>query len=348
VQAHQLSEYDQTVQKLIKDTPGVSAISPAIYTRVMIKREDGVRMAPGIKGIDPFMEGETSTIGDKIRPGSLLGEAGLKDLAEEEVLLGSILAKNLGVVPGDTLNIYSPSEPDTVRLPEEVIIVGTFHTGMQMLDQDFMVGTLDTVRELANMEEGITEFVVELEDPMNAVDVAAELQQTLGPNYRVDNWIHDNANIFAALATEKAVMFFLLLIIAVVGGFCMICSLLIITMQKTRDIGLLKSMGFKTRHIVGVFTTMGFVLGSIGVLLGLVGGLLIIKFRKPIMDVISTIRGAEVFPQEIYQFDTLPAKIVPADLWMIVICGLLICVLAGGIASLPAAFLRPVKALRHD
>lgn len=350
VQGHQLSEWDETVQKKIKDTPGVTAISPAIYTRVMIKR-DGFTAAPAIKGIDPFLEGDTSTIGDKIRPGSLLGEAGLADLAEEEVLLGSILAKNLGVVPGDTLNVYSPAgfgDADVVRLPEEVTVVGTFHIGMQMFDQDFMVGTLDTARELANKDEGISEFVVQLEDPMNAISVAKELQETLGPNYQVDNWIYDNATTFAALETEKAVMFFLLLIIAIVGGFCMICSLLIITMQKTRDIGLLKSMGFKTRHIVGVFTTMGFILGTIGVLLGLVGGLLIIKFRKPIMDVISWIRGTEVFPQEIYQFDTLPAKIVPADLWMIVICGMLICVLAGGIASLPAAFLKPVNALRHD
>jgi len=350
VQGHQLSEYDKTLQEKLMATEGVTAISPAIYTRVMIKR-DGITVAPGIKGIDPLLEAGTSSIGENIRPGSLLGEAGLADLAEEEVLIGSLLARQLGVVPGDTLNVYSPAgfgDADVVRLPEEVLVVGTFHTGMQMLDKDFMVGTLDTARELANQDEGISEMVVQLQDPMNATNIAFKLQQTLGTNYHVDNWIHENKKTFDALKTEKDVMFFLLLFIALIGGFCMICSLLIITMQKTRDIGLLKSMGFKTRHIVGVFTTMGFILGAIGVLLGVAGGLLIIKFRKPIMDSISWIRGVEVFPQEIYQFDTLPAKIIPADLWMIVICGMLICVLAGGIAALPAAFLRPVNALRHD
>lgn len=352
VRGPNLSEWDERMIKEIEETPGVQAVSPAIFTRVMIKNNGNVA-APIVKGIDPFLEGKTSALGEKLQtkwPGTLTN---LTDLAEEEVILGSALSEELGAYPGDVISIYSPdgfADENVVRLPEEVTVIGTFKMGMMMIDGDFLIGNLDTARDLANMEEGISQFVVQIDNPEQAMDISETLQEKLGDrDVYVSNWIRDNFNTYMALQTEKSVMFFLLLVIAIVGGFCMVCSLLIITVQKTHDIGLLKSMGYKTGQIVGIFTTMGLVLGVVGVSLGLVSGLVVVHFRKPIMEGIEFLRGGkEMFPDEIYEFDTLPAEIVPADLWQITLSGLAICILAGTLASLPAALLRPVNALRHD
>ena len=343
VQGAGLRADDEETLARIRSVESVQAISPSITSLVVVERRDEM-MAPYVRGIVPELERKTSGIHKFITEGTF-------DVEDDECVLGRDLAIRLGVRTGDVINVYSPagfSDAKTIRLPEEIEVVGIFRMGMQMLDEAVMLTSLDTARELANLEddEAVTEFVVQIDDPDRAVEVADEIERRLGRGHWATNWIHQNYYTFAALKTEKDMMFFILLPISLIASFCVACSLILITTQKIRDIGLLKSMGYSGWHIVGIFVCLGFMEGLVGVLLGVGLGVLLVQYRNEIMDLISAARGTEVFPPEIYQFSKLPADLVASDVLIIAGVALLISMLAGALVSLYALFLRPVVALQ--
>lgn len=333
------------VDRITDTIDGVKAVSPAVFTKVMLEH-NGAMAAPYIKGIDPEREKKTSVLHRK-----LLGDTTL-DLYEDEIIIGEQIARNLGVVEGDTVLAYSPrsleEEDDTVRLPEELVVVGIFRFGMVLIDNEFAVTDLDTARKLAGFEEGLSGLVVQIDKPNTAREKGAMLNAELPLSFRTHNWIDDNSETFTALQVEKSMMYFILSFVSLVAAFCVVCTLITTTVQKTPDIGLMKSLGFSRLNIGGVFLTMGFLQGLVGSALGVGAGLLILRFRGAIMDFINHTFNVEVFPLAVYGLDQLPASISRGEVLTIAGIALGLCILSGGLAALRALHLRPIDALRHE
>ena len=157
-----------------------------------------------------------------------------------------------------------------------------------------------------------------------------------------------NRQLFDAIAMERHVMFFLLMFIILVAAFGIMNTLITVTVQKTREIGVLKALGARTWQIVSVFLFQGMVVGLIGVASGLVLGMSLIRYRNQVSAWLSSTLGVEIFPRSVYQFNEIPAEVVPTDVALICVSAFVICSLAALIPAWIASRLDPVKALRYE
>lgn len=141
-------------------------------------------------------------------------------------------------------------------------------------------------------------------------------------------------------------MFFLLTFIVLVAGFGIMSTLITVTVQKTHDIGLMKALGARPTQILWIFLGQGLVVGVVGTLCGLASGLLLVEFRNPVKDFLARVFHVEVFPKEIYLFDSIPALTRFQDVALVCSVSVVICLLAGLIPAIRAARMEPVQALR--
>ncbi|TXH83930.1 MAG: FtsX-like permease family protein [Rhizobium sp.] len=157
-----------------------------------------------------------------------------------------------------------------------------------------------------------------------------------------------NKQIFDAIKMERNVMFFILLFIVLVAAFGIMNTLITVTVQKTREIGIMKALGAQTMQIVGVFMAQGVVVGLFGTIVGLITGISLVQYRNQVSDFLANTFHIEVFPRSVYQFSEIPAEIVPSDVAIICTSAFIICSLAALIPAYVAARLDPVKALRYE
>ena len=157
-----------------------------------------------------------------------------------------------------------------------------------------------------------------------------------------------NKQLFDAIRMERSVMFFILLFIVLVAAFGIMNTLITVTVQKTREIGIMKALGAQTRQIIGVFLAQGVVVGLFGTLTGLAAGIALVQYRNPVRRLIYSVTGYDPFPAGIYQFSEIPAEIVPQDVALICISAFVICSIAALIPAWFASRLDPVKALRYE
>ena len=150
------------------------------------------------------------------------------------------------------------------------------------------------------------------------------------------------------LAVEKNMQFFLLVFIVLVAAFSITNTLITQVIQKTREIGLLKAMGASSGTVMRIFILQGFYVGVIGTVSGIILGSLVVIYRMSILRALRFVTGQEIFPQEIYLFDELPARIIMTDLLWIGVISVLLCTFGGVIPALRAAKLDPSKALRYE
>ena len=242
---------------------GVKGVAPSLEGLVLIQVDDRVH-TPILRGIDPAYESSVSRV-----PNSIV--SGRFEVADDQIVVGSDLARRLNIRVGDTITVYAPQSfvaEDEIRLPEELTVSGIFHVGMYEYDVGFAFTSLETARALYDVELGVHSVQVMLDDPMMAAVAAQQIRETLGRGYFPRTWMEMHSQIFAALHVEKNMMFFLLAFVALVAAFSITNTLITLTVQKTREIGLLKSLGFGNGGITGIFFWMGLVQGVVGNALG--------------------------------------------------------------------------------
>jgi len=354
---------DLTVK--VRNTPGVVATAPYVQGPVIVEFGNR-RLAPLIRGIDPEEEEKVVPLHKFIRQGAL-------DLDGDSTVLGIELARKLSIGVGDKLTVYSPGNlgqildgikkletPDKeqeqkaidqlreVVLPKELTVTGIFETGHYLHDSEFLLVPVHIGQELYGLEDALHGITVKTVDPYAAESIKNEIQSLLKPPEYAQTWIDMNSQYFEAVRLERTVMFFLLFFIVIVAAFGIMNTLITVTVQKTREIGIMKAIGANIWQIVWVFLAQGMVVGLFGTLTGLGLGMTLIRFRNEFSQWLATTLGIEVFPRQVYQFSEIPAEVVPGDVAIICVAAFIICSVAALIPAYFAARLDPVKALRFE
>lgn len=325
--------------------PDVVAVSPFLQTKVMAQYRESM-VAPWLRGIDP----EQDFLFEQLRQteGSLVD--GRWELGDEEALIGIELARTLGIRAGDIISVVSPAmfaREGELRLPIDLRVVGIFQVGMFQIDNEFLLTDLMTARDVVGIDDGVDGMQVLGRDLMGAEALALHIRQMTGHHFEALSWMRMNQVLFNALAMEKNMMFFLLAVISIVASFLISCTLIMVGVQKTREIGLLKSMGYRNGTVMGAFMWYGFLQGILGITLGVLTGLLVLHYRNDLLALISMAMNQEILPPELYFLSELPSETRGRDFVRIV--GLVLGLCLGG-AAVPAwlsARRNPVEALRH-
>jgi lipoprotein-releasing system permease protein len=353
----------ETTAASVKNDPDVVAAAPFVLGPVIAQYQNR-RLAPKIRGVDPEMERGVVDI----TPFIIEGEY---DLEGSKTIVGSELARELGVTVGETLTIFSPGnfkeilneierlektggKPEDIAslkqliLPTELEVTGIFESGRYLYDSEFLIVPLHIGQELYNLGPAAHGLAVKTRDPYLADKVRNELNSRLEPPAFAMSWMDMNKQIFDAIRMERQVMFFILMFIILVAAFGIMNTLITVTVQKTREIGVMKALGARTNQIVGVFLAQGMVVGVFGTLIGLGMGISLTQYRNEVSHFLSRTLGVEVFPASVYQFSEIPAEIVASDVAIICLSAFVICSVAALIPAWFAARLDPVKALRHE
>ena len=355
-----LEDWEGVAEKA-RGVDGVLAVAPFVQGPVLVQFENK-RLAPKIRAIDPERETEVTDLSQFIIAGSL-------DLDGDKTVIGSELAALLGVVVGDSITLYSPNAADTLLreledaraegrkmddahmhemlLPRELEVTGIFESGRYLYDSDFLLVPLFVGQEIYSLVDGIHGLAVRTKDPFAAFGIKENLNAVLEWPTQAVTWMDINKPIFDAIAMERQVMFIILMFIILVAGFGIMNTLITVTVQKTREIGILKALGATTTQVMGVFFAQGVVVGIFGTVVGLASGIWLVSFRNDLRDFLATL-GIKVFDPEIYQFNEIPAQIVVSDVAWICVSAFMICSLAALLPAWFAARLEPVKALRHE
>ncbi len=355
----------RTLKAKIDNTPGVVATAPYIQGPVIAEFQNQ-RTTPLIRGIDPAEEEKVIPLRKFIKYGKL-------DLEGESAVLGIELARNLRISVGDKLTIYSPGNVgeildqikklenakgdeekqaiDKLRdviLPKELTVTGIFETGHYLHDSGYLLVPVYVGQELYGLGDALHGITVRTDNPYSAERVKQTIEQFLEPPEYAQTWIDMNSQFFEAVRLERTVMYFLLLFIVVVAAFGIMSTLITVTVQKRREIGIVKALGANIAQIIWVFLGQGTIVGLFGTLTGLGLGMTLIRYRNEFSHWLASTFHIEVFPREVYQFSSIPAEVIPRDVAIICITAFFICSIAALIPAYFAARLDPVKALRYE
>jgi lipoprotein-releasing system permease protein len=349
----------------IRNTPDVVATAPYVQGPVIVEFQNR-RLAPMIRGIDPAEEEKVVPLQKFIKQGSL-------NLEGESAVIGVELARKLMINVGDKLTIYSPGNLgdimdgikqlektkgaeerkaiDKLRevvLPKELTVTGIFETGHYLHDAEFLLVPLFVGQELYGLGDALHGITVRTTDPYGADKVKHEIETYLTPPQYAQTWIDMNNQYFEAVRLERTVMFFLLFFIIIVAAFGIMNTLITVTVQKTREIGIMKALGANIWQIVWVFLGQGVVVGFFGTGIGLALGMTLIRYRNEFSHWLAGTFHIEIFPKQVYQFSEIPAEVVPIDVAKICIGAFIICWVFALLPAYRAARLDPVKALRYE
>lgn len=341
-------EDPEALAKIIQKVDGVTGVAPYVQGLVFVQHR-GVVATPLMRGIDMAREQTVSRL-----PRHMV--AGRFALDEDtDAIIGRELALRLGVDVGGKLLVYSPqsfvSGRNEISLPEELTVAGIFEIGMWEYDVGFLLVALPMARELYGLDSGVHALQIMTRDPYQALGLARTVNRRLWaeyPDIRVQTWMDQNRQLFSALRVEKNMMFFLLIFIVLVAAFGITNTLIIVVVQKTKEIGLLKAIGFSSASVMRVFFWQSWIQGALGTVLGIGLGLLMLRYRNDLMHGMSSLLNLELFPKELYHLSEIPAHTSVSDVALIAILAMAICTLAGLLPAWRAARLDPASALRYE
>jgi len=326
----------------LRQLPHVIGAAPAILGKAMIsssRTPDFVNLT----GIDPALEASVSDLQSALQTGTLEGLNPSGDDGTGGILLGKDLARNLGVVVGDSVSVVTPegtlSPMGLIPRARRLRVAGTFSLGLYELDTSTGFVAIDVAKRLFGKEQ-IDLIQLRIDDIMGAPDVARSITSRLGDKYLATDWTEMNRSFFQALALEKIAMSLTIGLIVMVAALNIVASLILLVMEKHRDIAILKTMGAKARSVTAIFVMQGLIIGIIGTAAGATAGYALAS----VLDRYKLIK----IPMDVYQVSHVPFKVLPFDMAMIVLAAILVCLVATIYPSRQAARLDPAQALRYE
>ena len=345
----QLRDYEKLVDQIRREN-GVVAASPSIYGQVMLTA--GPRVAGVVvRGVDPDRVNEVIDIQKYMTAGSLQNLKQPQSLRVDDrtvllpgLIVGSRLASQLGVFPGSPLQVVSPlGSPTAIGVIPKVrrfIVVGIFKTDMSEIDSTLVFMNLKDAQKFFELEDAATNIEIRVKDVYQARQIADDIQRQLGFPYFAEDWSRLWPNLFSALRLEKTVYFLVLLLMVLVGAFNIVSTLIMVVMEKRKDIAILQSMGATRESIRRIFLFKGCVIGvvgtTLGVLLGLAVCLLIQKYHFIEL------------PKDVFLISTVPVRIYLSNYLLVAFASLLVCLLASIYPARQAAKLDPVEIIRYE
>jgi lipoprotein-releasing system permease protein len=353
-----MSDY-QKVMEDVRGVDGVVASTPFIYTQAMLKnggRTSGVVLrgmstesASNVINLGKMQEGNLDYLSEKQRSTLKLNHENSK---LPGIVIGKELAKNMGLFLFETVNIISPMGVVTpmgmVPRMKKFVVVGIFDSGFYEYDSTLAYLSLKDSQEFLNMGEFVTGIEIKVKDIYKADIIAKAIEKKIGFPFWARNWMEMNKNLFSALRLEKRVMFIILSLIVLVAAFNIITTLIMVVMEKSKDIAILKSMGATSKSIMKIFIFQGIIIGTIGTLLGCIGGLSVAFNLEKISVFIEKLFGFKILPGDVYYLSQLPSQVNYSDVVIIVIGTILICFLSTIYPSKRASKLDPAEALRYE
>jgi lipoprotein-releasing system permease protein len=340
----------------IRQVPGVTAASPFTYTEVLLTAA-GRSAGTVLRGVDLASAVEATDFRKTLKSASAeLTEAMSSPhpiFPPDGIVLGTYLAGSLGVSVGSPVDVLLPLGGDlsplgVVPRMRRFTVVGIFQVGFAEFDSKLAMIAVPTAQQLFRMGSAVSGIEVRIADIYQAPGVAEMIRARLKLPYFTRTWMELNRNFFSALRLERIVMFVILTMIVLVAAFGIISTLIMLVMQKRKEIAILKSMGATGRSLMAVFIVQGMIIGAAGTLLGLLAGLAIAGNLDPIVAAIEWAFGFKAFPQDVYLLDKLPSRVLWPDVVAITITAFVISFLATIIPSRQAARVDPVVAIRYE
>ncbi len=334
-----LDDWEVPLASVERD-PLVTVAEPFVYSEALIFQDVNYQQGVALRGITPSA---TRRIADQLVVG--VWDFDNTGSGLPGIVLGFRLAERLLVYPGDSVSLVSGHGAELTPagfIPKfkKFEVVGTFRSGMYEYDNQMGYMSLAAAQDLLGLEGSVTGLALWVRDPWQADAVAERLQANLGYPYTLRDWKRMNEGLFSALKLEKMGMALILLLIVLVAAFNIVSTLIMVVTDKTREIGILRSMGLTSRRILKVFMLQGVIIGIAGTLLGLVGGVAL-SWAIDYFGLIS-------LPGDVYIISRIPITLSPLDLAVIVAASILISFGATIYPSRQASRMTPVEAIRHE
>ena len=338
-----LADYSRVLH-LTQKIEGVRAAWPVVELQVMLRSDTRVAGAV-IKGVDPQavskglnLEGIQALQSNSYQPPN-----SHKDSKLPPIVLGRDLARSLGLIKGDTLFVVSPrgtlAPVGYVPYMKRFVVADFFETGMYEYDGSLAFMNLSDAQALDHMGSSVSAVEMRIDDIFKASTIGATLVSELGPSYQYQDWGQLNKNLFSALKLEKTAMFITLTLIILVATFSIISALVMMVMEKTKDIAIFKTLGATGRSIKKIFVLQGMLIGIIGTISGVIFGTLLCFLQ----DEYQLIR----LPGDVYYITALPVDLKSMDVIIVAAAALIICFLATLYPAHQASRLDPVEAIRY-
>lgn len=338
-----VSDIEATAAK-IGAIDGILSVTPFIYTQVMLRSPHGVTGAV-LKALDPSLPGPPISVGKSIALVDALAVAAPDESAGKGpgLIVGRVTAEKLKVAVGDPVYLISPlgkgAAANQMPTVKRFSVAGIFETGMNEYDGAMAFVRLDVAQRLLQMPGQATGFEVRIADIYQAKQIADAIVAHIGFPFWARDWMQMNRNLFSMLRLQKTVMYIILTLIVVVAAFNIASALIMMVMEKTKDIAILKTVGATNRNIRRIFVLKGLVIGCIGTAIGALLGfiLCIILKQYPFIKL----------PGDVYFLTTLPVSLQLLDVLTIGLSTVVICFLATLYPAASASALDPVEGIRY-
>lgn len=351
-----MKDYEGVAIKARK-VKGVAGATPFIYNQAMLSTESGV-VGAAIRGVAIDTVGDVIALPKKIREGSL---EGLKSSLQDKyvpgsplpgIVIGKELSRNLGAQVGSEVNVISPSGTITAAGPVPRIarfkVSAIFEFGMYEYDSSLAFMSLESANKFFRMNDAVSGVEVRVNDIYRAEDIGKDIQKTIGGFYYIRTWMDMNRNLFSALKLEKIAMFIILILIVIVAALNIISTLIMVVMEKGKDIAILKSMGAPAGGIMRIFMIEGAVIGLSGTAGGVALGLTLAFNLEKVVGFLERLFGFKILRPDVYYIDKLPSKVDPYTVAIVALAAVIISFLATFYPSWRASKLDPVEALRYE
>lgn len=335
-------EDQELLREKINSIQGVKYSSPFVYGQVMLSFGDRAHGVV-VRGIKPDIESDTTEIIKYIKEGRI---DNLKEINKgiPGIIVGRELSRNLGLFIGDEIKMISPTGDigPLGMLPKmkKFKVVGIFEVGMYEYDSSLALINIHTAQDFFKLHNEVTGIEVKVDEIYNSEKIAEKIDATLGLPYYARDWMEMNRNLFSALKLEKLVMFIILILIVLVASFNIISNLVMIVIEKAREIAIMKAMGATSRGVMSIFMIHGLIIGVVGTVLGLAGGYIACQLLKTYKFI--------NLPPDVYYLSYLPVRMSLFDFIVIPAAAILISFLATIYPSWQAARLDPVEPLRYE